>query len=540
MEKSKILIIDDEKGPRESLRMILKDQYEIVLAEGPLQGLELAEAERPEVVFLDIKMPEMEGTEVLRRLKIIDPEIEVAMITAYAAVESAQEAVRHGAIDYLTKPFGMADVLRVAERAVARREERREKEEFMRQLQHATRNLSEQLSELRRKSEFSDLSTIYEGLTSAHTSIESQLDGMARLRAIGEIAAEVAHDVDNYLSAILMRIEILLMNLKQDPALLPQGVEGALQEIAQATNDSAHAIARISLMSGDPYEPSQALNINEILEDAVKLSAGHAPDGDEGLHVDLDLGEVPPVMGNAGGLRTALMNVMINARQALEGGGELHVRTFAEGGDVVVEIRDTGVGIPEELLEKVTQPFFTTKGTEGSGLGLSIARKVVSRHEGDLSLASRQGEGTTVTIRLPVGEGATCDPAASAVPEVLVVDDDERLLRLIDDYLTAAGLSVGTATSGAQGLRQFEQYLTAFHRGPRVVVTDARMPDLLGTEVARRIKELAPDTRILLLSAYVADQEELKSPYLDATMHKPFDLPDLLKQVAGLAGVALA
>lgn len=112
MDKAKILVIDDQKGPRESLRMVLKDDYEVALAETPFEGLRLVKEFQPDVVFLDIRMPQMEGTEVLRRIKETEPSIEVAMITAYAAVESAQEAVRYGAIDYLTKPFAANDVLR--------------------------------------------------------------------------------------------------------------------------------------------------------------------------------------------------------------------------------------------------------------------------------------------------------------------------------------------------------------------------------------------------------------------------------------------
>ena len=167
MDKPRILVIDDERGPRESLRMILKEQYEVALAEAPLEGLRLVEEFQPDVVFLDIRMPQMHGTEVLRRIKELDDTIEVAMVTAYADVESAQQAVRLGAIDYLNKPFGMNEVMRVAERALARRSERREQAAMLDQLQRATRDLADQLTELRRKSDFADLSTIFDGLASA-------------------------------------------------------------------------------------------------------------------------------------------------------------------------------------------------------------------------------------------------------------------------------------------------------------------------------------------------------------------------------------
>jgi CheY-like chemotaxis protein len=131
------------------------------------------------------------------------------------------------------------------------------------------------------------------------------------------------------------------------------------------------------------------------------------------------------------------------------------------------------------------------------------------------------------------------DLAASAVPDVLLVDDDERLLMLLADYLRAAGLQVETASSGTEALQQFERYLGAYHRAPQVVVTDARMPDLVGTELARRLKERAPLTRVVLLSAYVNTGVQTDSPYLDAVLAKPCDLSVLLREVAGLADFPL-
>ncbi len=534
----KILVIDDERGPREALRMILKEKYEVALASSPEEGLRLVEEFQPEVVFLDIKMPQMEGTEVLRLIKERDERVEVAMITAYAAVDTAQQAVRLGAIDYLTKPFGMNDVLRVAQRAVDRRQERHDREVSLQQLQRATRDLTEQIAELRRRSDFTDLSTIFDGLALAQHSVESQREGMARLRAIGEIAAEVAHDVDNFLSAILLRIEVLQSKLQETQSLDPGEVTGALQEIAQATTDSAHAIARISLMSADPFEPSEKVDLAAILRDAAALSAGQASHGREATLV-WETEELPPVAGSPEGLRTAFMNVVLNARQALpEQAGEIRVRAYLEGEEAVVEVTDTGMGIEPEVMEKITDPFFTTKGPEGSGLGLSIARKVISRHGGSLEFTSEPGQGTSVKVKLPVGaRPGDFGVAAGGVPDVLVVDDDERLLDLIAGYLQAAGLEVQTETTGLGGWRQFEQYLTSSRRAPNVVVTDGRLPDLPGTELARRVKAAAPDTKVLLLSAYVSPEASTEhNPQLDAVMRKPFDLPELLSQVTSLAG----
>ncbi|MEN6545809.1 MAG: response regulator, partial [Armatimonadia bacterium] len=146
MTKPLVLVIDDEVGPRESLRMILKNRYDVMLADGPEQGLKMAADARPDVVFCDIKMPEMEGPEVLRRLKELDSEVQVALITAYAAVDTAQQAVRYGAIDYITKPFSVQDIMLVADRAVEKRRQSERQQALIDELQPTARVLSGQLS----------------------------------------------------------------------------------------------------------------------------------------------------------------------------------------------------------------------------------------------------------------------------------------------------------------------------------------------------------------------------------------------------------
>ena len=533
MKRPTIVVIDDETGPRESLRMILKDTYQVSLAKGALEGLKLVEENRPDVVFLDIKMPEMEGTEVLRRIKALDPNIEVAMITAYAAVESAQHALRHGAIDYLTKPFGVNEVMAVVARALQRRRERVEEQILLDQLQQATRVLSEQLRDLQQRPESSDQTTIYEGLASAHVSIESQLNKVGQLTAIGEIAAEVAHDVDNFLSAILLRIEILLMNLHRSQNIDVQSVEDALQDVIQATHDSTHAVERISsLTKSDPYGLSESVQINDVLKDAVKLSVGHSPAGNA-VQIVWETQEIPEITGNASALRTVFMNVVINARQAIADDGEIRLRTYLEDNSIVVEVSDTGEGMPPPVLKRVTEPFFTTKGASGQGLGLSIARKVIASHSGSMAFDSQPGHGTTVTIRFPLDhQESSASAGVGSIPDVLVVEDDDRQLSLIETLLSASGFQADTVNSGPEGLSRFEEYLKKYNRAPRVVITDWRMPGLMGTALARLIKEMAPQTRVILLSGYVPDEAELDaSPHLDAVIKKPFDLSDLLDQV---------
>ncbi len=239
-----ILVVDDEAGPRESLRMILNLEHDVRMASSGKEALSMIEDSKPDLVFLDIRMPEMDGTEVLRRIKEMSPDIEVAMITAYAAVQSAQRAMRLGALDYITKPFGVAEVEAVVERALARRREEREGRVLLEQLSTTVSQLSEQLAGTRQQPG-GENEALAEGLASAHSSIEDQLNEVLRLSSIGEVAAEVAHDLNNFLSTILFRIEIMLLDMDQTQRLDPQTLADGLQQIALAARDGGEALERL-------------------------------------------------------------------------------------------------------------------------------------------------------------------------------------------------------------------------------------------------------------------------------------------------------
>ena len=253
MAEADILVIDDESGPRDSLRMILKDDYRVRTADSGSEGLRMIRDEAPDLVFLDIRMPEMDGVEVMRRIKDFDPSIEVAIITAYAAVDSAREAVRYGALDYLTKPFAVSEVREVVERAIERRQRQAEQEAMMARVRQISEGLVRRLGDLTHEPADDDPATLLGQLTSAHSSIENQLSNVGRLSAIGEIAAEVAHDVNNFLSAMLLRIEMLLMRTRDRRQLSAQEISTALRDVQQSVKDSMQTVERISSFSkSDP------------------------------------------------------------------------------------------------------------------------------------------------------------------------------------------------------------------------------------------------------------------------------------------------
>lgn len=248
---AKILVVDDQAGPRESLRMILNHEHEVRTASRGSEALAMIREDQPDLVFLDIRMPEMDGTEVLRRIKEMAPECEVAMITAYAAVASAQRAIRLGALDYITKPFGVTEIEEVVERALARRREQKEERMLLEQLSGTIAQLSRQLSESPDRRSASDES-IARGLASAHSSIEDQLNEVLRLSSIGEVAAEVAHDMNNFLSTILFRIEIMLLDLDQ----ARMSIRGHSPTACNRSRSRPETVARRSIASRRSVAPT--------------------------------------------------------------------------------------------------------------------------------------------------------------------------------------------------------------------------------------------------------------------------------------------
>jgi signal transduction histidine kinase len=543
--RGNILVIDDEAGPRESLRMILHLDHDVRLAAGGLQGLDMIVEDPPDLVFLDIRMPGMDGSEVLRRIKEMAPDVEVAMITAYAAIASAQDAMRLGALDYITKPFGVAEVNAVVDRALARRQEQQEQAQLMNELSGTIERLSVQITDAQEGEGEAGDGAMLRGLTSAHNSIEDQLNEVLRLSSIGEVAAEVAHDLNNFLSTILFRIEIMLLDVDQGQAPAAESLVDGLRQIGLAARDGGEALERISALAKySPYEPNVDVDLCEIMREAAELSQGRVDQS--GLHqLVYELAPVPTIEGSPAGLRTVFTNLIINAHHALEGEGEIRLRTFDQGGMVCAEVIDNGVGMSPDVLSHLQEPFFTTKGEAGTGLGLTVSYKVITQHQGAIEFESEPGRGTTATVRVPLMQSATLagesiedDETAGSLPataveshppvRVMVVDDHSGMRRVASEALHGAGFDVEATESPAQALAAFE---SAGDNVPAVLVTDLRMPDMPGGDFARRVREIAPETVIAIVSAYLSDASDDELALADVRYAKPCNMQNLVASI---------
>jgi PAS domain S-box-containing protein len=235
-----------------------------------------------------------------------------------------------------------------------------------------------------------------------------------KLKALGEMAAGVAHDLNNVLGAILGRVQLIqlgLMNGRDEPGRMSyETIKQELEIIEQASMDGAHTIKKIQEFTRSKTDGSKfvSIDVNEIIDGAIELAKTKIKDEAQAKGIQIEVRtikeEVPQVMGNPSELREVLLNLLVNSIDAMPVGGTVTFRTGQENGHVFIETSDNGIGMPETIRQRIFDPFFTTKGVQRSGLGLSVSYGIIRRHNGEIQVKSQEGRGTTFMIKLPLAE----------------------------------------------------------------------------------------------------------------------------------------
>jgi two-component system cell cycle sensor histidine kinase/response regulator CckA len=327
---------------------------------------------------------------------------------------------------------------------------------------------------------------------------ESQQHHAEKLTALGQLAGGIAHDFNNLLQAILGYAQLM----KQNPGN-SELVERSLTVVESAAIDGSETVRRIQHFARlRPDEELVRVEITQMVQDAVaitrprweeKISRDRRP-----LDLRLDLLAREPVLGRPAALSEALTNLILNAIDAMPEGGTLSIASRDTPARTVrVTVADTGVGMVETVRQRIFEPFFSTKGDAGSGLGLSMAYSIVRRHGGEIHVDSEPGAGTTFTLTFPVArEPVTPEPPAHPASarrpvRVLVVDDNAQVLSTLAEMMRACG---HTVTSNASAPTALREYATGRFD---VVVTNIGMAEMSGWEFAERLRAL--DTRVPLL-----------------------------------------
>ncbi|RDI73507.1 PAS domain S-box protein [Gaiella occulta] len=361
--------------------------------------------------------------------------------------------------------------------------------------------------------------------------LEAQLLQAQKLEAVGRLAAGLAHDFNNLLGVIDGYASLIA-------EALPEGDERRAQalEISRASMRGADLTRSLLVFSRQKVVAERDIDLCRLVAELARMLERLVPDD---VELTIDLGDEPAVVcADAGRLEQVIVNLVVNAVDAIRAGGRISVRVRPRGQDVVLEVEDTGVGIAEEALPLLFEPFFTTK-EQGTGLGLSTAYGIVKQAGGQLHVTSTVGAGSTFTVLLPrvdrpaatpLDEVAVREPlgARGGGETILVAEDNDLLRRLIRSVLEQAGFTVVTVEDGAKALEAILE-----HGPPAAVVADVEMPGMGGIELARRLDRLHPHVRVLLMSGYTAADEIHHLAKRDF-LQKPFTPADLVARVREL------
>ncbi|CAN5608833.1 hypothetical protein BH23BAC4_BH23BAC4_09180 [soil metagenome] len=359
-----------------------------------------------------------------------------------------------------------------------------------------------------------------------------------RTEMLGQMAMGIAHDFNNLLTSVLGHVELLrgLLDGAIIERVLKEESSTHLRTIERAATDGATLVRKIQGYIRHEKEQTFAhVDLCSLTQEVIALTRPYWYNEPrrQGIEIEVveELEPVPPIMGFAPGLREVLVNIVLNAAQAMPEGGRLHFHTWHDPArGVSISVSDTGVGMPAHVRSRIFEPMYTTKGDGGSGMGLAVAHGIVHEHSGEVLVESNPGKGTRFTLLFPVSteEPASAisesqarprDGAASAQVRILIVDDEPMVRSVTARLLALRGHEVREAVDGLAALEEVAN--APFD----LVITDLSMPAMNGRELAYRLRQHHPRLPIILLTGDTDASDSTE--YIDAVVKKPFKLDAL-------------
>ena len=392
---------------------------------------------------------------------------------------------------------------------------------------------------------YDTLQRAYEDLRTTQQAITQQ----ERLQALGQMASGIAHDINNALSPIVGYTDLLLTT----ETCLSENAKSYLETIALAADDVGQIVSRLKdfYRQRGQEQPLAVVHLNGLVQQVMDLTRARWRDMPQqhGLTIEMAvdlLPDLPPVRGVESELREALTNLVFNAVDAMPMGGTIVLRTKKRGDQVAVEVSDSGVGMDEETRRRCLEPFYTTKGERGTGMGLAMVFGVMQRHDADIQVESKKGQGTTIRLVFSAAGKQVVTEAGVEVVEpeevlhdlrILCIDDEPMLRNLVRELLERDGHRVETADGGRDGVAAFLKAAKEGHAFD-VVITDLGMPYVDGSQVARLVKAAAPGTPVILLTGWGMrmGREDRVPGHIDVAISKPPKLRQLqaaLRKVMG-------
>jgi signal transduction histidine kinase len=505
---AKILIVDDQEVNIMLLEQMLREAgyVSITTTQDPHGVCALHSANRYDLILLDIQMPGMDGFAVMEGLKELEVGCYLPVLVLTAQPEHKLRALKGGANDFLSKPFEIAEVM-------AR-----------------VRNMLE-------------IRLLHVQAEQRTESAEAQFIEAQKMEVVGQLAAGVAHDFNNVLAVIMISSDLIASGLPQRSPLL-----AFTEEILHATERAVGLTRQLLVFSRKQTVQPIVLDLNAAVHDMDKMLRRLI---DENIELTIVPGnEIGRIKADPGYIGQVLMNLAVNARDAMPNGGKLSIATHnatldenyaathsgAVPGDyVMLSVSDTGTGMTEEVKARLFEAFFTTKPLgKGTGLGLATCQTIVQQCAGHIGVYSEPGMGTTFKIYFPRVAQTTDNttrvtqtgPLPRGSETLLIVEDEPSVRHLARRLLEAQGYEVLSASNGQEAL-----HVARDHKGApiRLVVTDVMMPQMGGKVMAEWLRTTYPDLKILFTSGYTDDAiaqhgvletgvEFLAKPYTPATL----------------------
>ncbi|MCF8128161.1 MAG: response regulator [Deltaproteobacteria bacterium] len=491
--RTTILIIDDDAAVRQSFVDYLEDlDYRILTAENGRIGLEVFEGENTDLVLVDLRMPEVDGLEVLAHIRKTSPDTPLIVVSGTGVIADAVEALRRGAWDYMLKPVEDLTVLSYAIKNAL--EKARLKQENRRYQEHLEQMVNDRTKE--------------------KIALEKQLIQAQKMEALGTLAGGIAHDFNNILSALMGFTELCLLEL-DDPE---HPVHRKLKSMLHAENRAKELVSQILTFSRMQEHVLTPVSISPIVKEALKLLKASLP---ANIELKQGINSHQQVMADPTRIHQILMNLCTNAYHAMEeNGGLLTVSLtsdhcdeqpsfshgdLAPGSYLRLTVEDTGAGIPPAILDNIFDPYFSTKGKDkGTGLGLAVVHGIVKSHGGAIHVKSRVGKGTAVQVFLPVtddNQGAEEELQAvlpRGTERILLVDDEKDLVDIGCLMLVKLGYDVLGVVGSIAALETFKQSPHGFD----LVITDLDMPVMNGDRLARELVRIRPGLPIIMCTGF--------------------------------------
>jgi signal transduction histidine kinase len=506
-----IVNVDDQDAPRYvKTRDLQEHGFTVIEARTGAEALRLIEAERPPIVLLDVELPDITGYDVCAFIKKKWPGIMVLMTSStFTTSFHRTRGLDSGADTYLVQPSEPLE-LAAAVNALLRI---RKAEDNMRAL-NAT--LEQRVRD--RVADLEDANLKLQHEMEQRERAETALVQSQKMEAIGQLTGGLAHDFNNLLTAVVGNLDMIRMRAT-DPRIARQA-EHAFRAAERGSKLTAQLLA---------FSRTQKLATAPVDVNALIAGMGELVNQTLGAEITVVtelLDGLPHALADANQLELAILNLSINARDAMPGGGTLTISTWLDAANkqrVVVCVADTGTGMPPEVVARAFDPFFTTKPPgKGTGLGLSQVYGIVRQLGGDVTIDTAVGKGTQISIALPIAqaEAESENTGSSHVSRgsetILIVDDDSDVREIMSSVLSDLGYRVKEVANGESALK-----LLSDDR-PDLLVLDFGMPGANGAEVAVSARELNADLRILFVSGYSDTSAIERAVGKAALLRKPF------------------